>query len=736
MIWQRKASIAVAAVGVGLAGAVYFSIGTRQARAVLPAPARLDPKAILESSGAVVQQVRGTKEDYQIKAMRQLAYEGGSSKSLDVEITIRDTGGRDFVITAKEARSGEKNSAIDISGAVTLKASDGFVLTTEHATFNDSDGIVRAEGALAFNRGGMSGTGIGMTYDKNLDILVILDQARVTFVDETGAQTMEFSGGGATLTRPEHVLFVERGAHVVRGDQTLEAVTAKARLTETDEQITHLELRGESRVAGGSKAFDAMSANDIDLDYSEDGTVLERVFLSGQGAIALTGDNGAQGRQFFGDTLNLRMDPGGVVTSVVGSGNVRLDLPATKTAARRSIRSRAIDATGGNGKGLETAKFADDVTYQEDPAKAGGQPRIVKARALTAAMADDAITNAIFTGSVTFTEQNMEARAARAEYNPQAGTLRLIGAEQGRAPHVADQEVAIDADTIDVTLESHHMTAKGAAKTVLQPQRAGSNSKLPSLLDGKQSANAHANALEYDGKTGFASYVGDAQIWQGDTAIRGDRITIDRASGDLIASAKPGMTAYSTMTMTDGVTVGRAPEIRYTDAKREIQYAPAPASTVRTQTAETGPAAPRVAATPLAPASGPVVQLSGPAGNLVGGRIVVMLQKEKIEFDRLEAYDRIAMKVDTRNATGDRLTYYAADGRYVMSGIGGTPVKVVEVTTGKTSLGVATCRETTGKTLTFFKSTDRIIVDGRDEIRTQTKSGGVACPQPRTLTRP
>ena len=40
------------------------------------------------------------------------------------------------------------------------------------------------------------------------------------------------------------------------------------------------------------------------------------------------------------------------------------------------------------------------------------------------------------------------------------------------------------------------------------------------------------------------------------------------------------------------------------------------------------------------------------------------------------------------------------------------------------------CRETTGKTLTFFKSTDRIIVDGLDELRTQTKSSGPCATPP------
>ena len=105
-------------------------------------------------------------------------------------------------------------------------------------------------------------------------------------------------------------------------------------------------------------------------------------------------------------------------------------------------------------------------------------------------------------------------------------------------------------------------------------------------------------------------------------------------------------------------------------------------------------------------------QLSGPQGDLHADRIEVVLAEKGGHIDRLEAYTNVSLKLDMRTATGDRLTYFADDERYLMSGGGAKPVKVVEA-----------CKETTGKTLTFFKSTDRIIVDGNEEIRTQTKNG-------------
>jgi hypothetical protein len=69
-------------------------------------PTRIDPKAIIESSGNVVQQVRGARQDFLIEAERQLTYEGGSTKLLGVKITVRNRGGRDYVVSGREAQAG------------------------------------------------------------------------------------------------------------------------------------------------------------------------------------------------------------------------------------------------------------------------------------------------------------------------------------------------------------------------------------------------------------------------------------------------------------------------------------------------------------------------------------------------------------------------------------------------------------------------------------------------------
>jgi hypothetical protein len=112
-------------------------------------------------------------------------------------------------------------------------------------------------------------------------------------------------------------------------------------------------------------------------------------------------------------------------------------------------------------------------------------------------------------------------------------------------------------------------------------------------------------------------------------------------------------------------------------------------------------------------------RVAGPQGDLTARRIEIVLAKEGSAAQRLEAYTAVSMKIDTRTASGARLTYHNADERYVMVGATGQPVSVADG-----------CRRTTGNTLTFFKSTDRIIVDGNEQIRTKTESGG-PCTQPR-----
>jgi LPS export ABC transporter protein LptC len=682
MLWQKRARFVIAVIGIAAAVVVYATMGERTKLVPATAPVRIDPKAIIESSGNVVQQVRGTRQDYLIEAERQLTYKGGATKLVGVKITVRNRGGRDYVVTGREAQAGDNQKELELGGGVQLTASDGFIVRADTATFNQDNGIMTAPGAVTFERDRMTGSGTGMSYDKNADVLSLTDQSHVSLRDEHGNVTMEFTSGKSIFDRMRHTLALDGNVHALHGQQVIDAMRGLGRLTENEQHITDIELRGNSRVAGGGSGVDSMSARDMNLHYAQDGESLEHAELLGTGAVALTGQNGAPGRQVLGETLDLVLAPDGSLTKATGHDNVRLDLPGSPDSAARSIKARTLDAEGAPGKGLTAAKFADTVEYREESSKSSSA-RVARSRALTIALTDDAINSAVFTGTVKFEEQGLQAAAGEARYDPTKGSLGLTGVEGGVVPRVSDDQVTIDANMIDVALQGRLMKASGGVKTTLR----ASKSRLPGLLKQDQPANVNANALDYQGASGQAVYTGTATMWQGETAVRADSIAIDQSKGDFVALGNAG----STIVLDTGVSIAHAAEIRYTDTAHTIAYAS------------------------MRNALGAVTeqaQVSGPQGDLRADRIDVILAEKGGHIDRLEAYTNVNMKLTTRTAAGERLTYFSEDERYLMSGAGTKSVKVIEA-----------CRETTGRTLTFFKSTDRIIVDGNDETRTQTRNG-------------
>ena len=608
--WQKRARLGVAIFGIVFAVVVYAAIGERRPAAPPRPVERVDPNAMAETANATLQQTRGARMDFEITGARIQGYADGTSKLSEVRITVPNRGGRDYVITANEAfDSGAQDAPLELKGDVTLVASDGFELTTGAGTFNRQTGIARAEGPVAFKQGRMSGSGVGMTYDQMRDVLRIAAESKVVTTNESGATLLDFSAGTSTLDRVQHQLSLETGVHVLRNQQVIEGDRANAFLNDANDTVTFIELRGNARVTGGDSSIDAMSARDMDLDYSDDGQVLERVLLGGGGAIAMAGTGGGPGRQLFGQTVTLELAPDGALTRASGSGGVRLDLPSNGDGAARSIRAEGLDALGVPGKGLTSATFTsaacrattprqECVEYREET-RAGSAPRNVSSTRLVASLADDAVTDAAFTGLVVFEDRGLKASAASVRYAPVKGSLRLQGHDEGGGPHVEDEQVTIDGNAIDVALDSRRMTATGDVKTTMRGRPAAAagtlvdggetSGRLPGLLETSQSVNVNAEALEYAGGNGKAVFSGGASLFQGDTTIRGTRLTIDQASGDLVATGS----ARSVLRLDSGRSIGRAHEIAYDDARRVITYRAEPAAAASRRMA---PAAPRAGA--------------------------------------------------------------------------------------------------------------------------------------------
>lgn len=679
MSWQRHARLAAGAFAVMFGVGVYFAIGEREAPSAVAPVERLDPEAAVEIRGGDAVRLSGTTRDFSIRYESSLTYDDGRSRFLGAHVTVEDRGNRDFEITAAELTVGADQS-FDLRGGVTMTASDGLVVKSEQATYRDGPGVVLSvPGAVTFSRGRMEGQGVGLSYDRGRDAMTILDKADLRFAGGEDAPPMDVQAGTATYLQRDRVLTFDRTVALTREGADLGADAATVWLFEQGGPST-IELRGRARAAGeGLGGFDALEANTLTLHYEQEGGTLRQAVLDGAGKVAL---GGTSRQELAADWIDATLTPDAAVSALIARDRVAVTLPSTRETAARQVRAERLTGRGAPGEGLRAMRFETGVEYSE--AARGDTPRrSARAGALDLRMGEAGTVEAAhFSMGVRFESGDLRAASRVADYDVAKGTLALSGSDGGAPPRVADPAATIEAPEVTVALDGGDLTASGGVRTVLQP-KVDDDARRPALLDGGQAVNLAAETLVYDGEARRGTYAGQARLWQGDTSIQAGRIVLDESRGDLIADGG----VRSTLSLggdAPGVTIGRAETFTYVDEARTATYA-------------TG------------------AQLSGPDGDVRGDRVVVHLGEDRA-VARLEARGAVTVTLDGRTATGSDLTYHAGEARYEMRG---APVRFVEP-----------CRETTGRTLTFFRGADRILVDGNEETRTQTKGGG-KCPDPR-----
>lgn len=695
--WRRRARLIIAVSALAFGAFVAVEFRPRPAPTASAPGVRTEPGAIVETTGAQTLRFGGSRESVRVTAERQLTYEDGRSKLVGVTVTAEDTNGKGtFTATGKEANVGKDETTIELHGDVKLESSS-VRARTEHASFNKTDNIVRAPGPTDVSEGKTSAHGIGMTFDRTADVLTILDHAAVTMADANGGAPAEITCGTAVLARRDHYRRFERGVRMQRAGQLLEADTVVVHLAEDDQRILSVELQQNARISTPKATIgglQSLTGHVMNLQYAESGDVLEHAVIDQDAIITLAGEAGKPGRRIVAATMDIRLAPDGTTpVALTAHENVQLTLPAEPGVAERTIRSMSLDSKGEPGRGLTRAVFNGNVQYRESSV-GNNAGKAASATTMDVGLKPglSAIEDARFTHAVRFEQGHLLAQAAAARYDIDKGTLALSGSEPGVAvPHVVTEQITVDAKQIDLTLDGPKVKASGAVKSVLLPAKkseSGADVKMPTMLKQDKPVNVLGNDLDYDGTKSVGVYTGDARLFQEDTSVKGSTITIDNTKGDLGAS---GDVVSTTMLARNATTksgkpqservhsIAKAKEMKYEDALRRLTY--------------TGDA-----------------QLSNPDGTMNADKIELYLKPSGDELDRLEAYESLTLREQNRKTTGRRLTYTADEERYVITG---APVTIID------ECG----RETVGRTLTFLKATDNVVVDGNQQIRTQTKGG-------------
>lgn len=708
--WQKRARWVVLAIAVGVVAAVFLTTRRRDAPPPPSPIERGDPAATVESEGAFLVQVKGERETVRVEAEKQFSYPDGSTRLINAKVTS-ERQGKTFVATADEARVGENQTNLDMKGNVVMTSNDGLEARAGSATYSQGEGIVRAPGPVTFKRGRMSGSGVDFTYDEARDLLGLSDQTKVQLAPEKpGGEVTDITSGSAVLARTDKFVSFERAVHIVRGSQVIDSESALGDLSENEEHLNSLALQGASRIETPNALpgeLRELSGDVINLTYYENSDLLESAVVGGAGALRIAPEKDSAETVLHAENIEIGMAPDGTtLTSLTARDRVVFDLSSAKGQPAKKVTSNALVASGEAGKGLTAASFTEGVEYTET----GGTPpvkRSVTSRTLDTSLKGGLgqIQEATFIGSARFRDEGTQAAGSTMRYNMDTGRVALTGAPGDPVPRVVNEQIQVDSTDIEMNVEGSQMRAFSETRrvqSIMFPAKKGAKNaaRTPGLMRQDQPVNGVSKELNYaGGENGSIELSGTVMLVQGEkseTQIKGDKVSIDGKTGNLVAqgSVISQMIVQSMNTTSkereSTRSTGYGQQMQYDDASRKVTY------TTK-------------------------AHLVGPQGDLTGETIVLTLGSNGQDVERIDAAGDIKITQPDRITIGEQLTYDGKTDEYTVTGKG----KLVR-TFRRTEQG---CRRSDGSSLTFSRSADTATLQGRDDSRSQT-APDTACPPP------
>ena len=489
------------------------------------------------------------------------------------------------------------------------------------------------------------------------------------------------------------------------------------RYHEAGRRIENVGLLGAARILGGNTnpgQFREMNSAEITLRYNEVRDQIEQVAMNGDAQLALFGLESGPGTEVSASWMEVGFDAEkGEVSQLLARTAVSLVVPENGTKPVQRVMSDMFRASGETGAGLEDAVFEGSVEYRElvkgESLSEGS--RVARSNHLVAELSEgmSALETATFGGSVVFQDGNIQGRGEEVSYRIREDAIELSSPDTDSAfPLVIDSRGSVQAQAIRLMFAGPRILAVGGVESVLS---GASEARWPSLLSSEQAILVTADELSYDGQAEIAVYQGAAHLWQGESEFRGEKIILDESAGNL--SLKGNASTRTILSQVDdetglpedSISLGSAAAMHYYDTAHRVTY-----------TRE--------------------ARVAGPRGDLTGDVVHLFLKSDNKTLDRIVASGSAQLLRPGQLVSGDRLIYHDADGRYEMSG---EPVRIIEEVKEEEfedevqsepleeEILPTRCRETTGRTLTFFITADDVSVDGQAEARTETASG--ECPE-------
>ncbi len=746
-------------------GGYYFARRVVVNRARVEIPKRLGVGIQQSTEGFTLSKSEGGRTLYTVRASKAVQFKsGGRAELKDVSIVVYGRKsdrfdqiyGADFEYdpeTSEIRARGEVHIDLEADAKGPQRADQAppeelknpIHLRTSGLVFNQKTGVAGTREAIEFRIPQASGTAVGARYDSRASALRLESEIRVTI---SGREKAELTAARGEVTKDPrrailHEVRIERAQGSMSADRvtiflgddnSVERVLAEGNLQAADEASRLRAPRAEFLLAKSGELRSATASGGVAVDASGDSEMhaeaatVRLEFASGNRVTQVRAagnthftrlphprsgrrparrppEGGDQAMELAAETVDFSLGNNGSLTSAVTGGASRITLaplhedgkptPATVITAGRFTADFAGRNRLRSVHGAPNARVVSSSPGEPD--------KVSTSQELEVAFGPTGgIATLVQEGDVRYSEGARSARAEKARYTPGLDELVLTG-----SPRYTEGAITTTAKLLRLNRRAGEASAEGEVKTTYLPAGARGGD---GLLSGADPIHVTAAAMNARTSSSVARYRGEARLWQGANLVEAQTIEFDRERRTLLAlgsggagedggttqsrAGAPASTRVSTVFLhtdqnrkTTPVTV-TASRLRYGDTLRKASFEGG--VTVRgadlTMTAE----------------HAEVFLASRETASSAGAS----------RMESLVAEGGVVVQESRRKATGHKLVYAAAEGKFVLTGNGGNPPSIFDAELGNT----------TGDSLTFFTRDDRVLVGSSSSSPTITQT--------------
>ena len=476
----------------------------------------------------------------------------------------------------------------------------------------------------------------------------------------------------------------------------------------------HIEQTGSQPMQG--------DAGRVVLDYSGRSELQKVHALEGaritQQSLASTKPGAMSGPQRFEVTapvIDFTISQGHLLDKAVTSGAARIQIDSSgsdqksNTAGQRTVVTAGkFEAHFANVEGRSRLATVHGAPQAKIVNSNPGEPDRVSTSDTVDAilLPQGGIESITQQGSVAYSDQQAPEKWTRAwantaRYTPSTEYLVLTG-----NPRAISGSMETTARTIQINRSTGDASAEGDVKSTyseLKEQPDGA------LLASSSPIHVTSHNMTAHNNSGVALYTGNARLWQDANVVEAPSIQFDRDSRFVVAQGTTAQPAQTILAQTaragehpasvkpqkkassagPGLIVITSAKVTYADAERKVRYeggvlAKGDDFTASAETAD----------------AYLVARNQSDGGKSASG---------PSQLDHMIAEGNVVIRQPDRRADGQKLVYTASDDKFVLTG---GPPSIFDAEQGKI----------TGVSLTFFRTDDRVLVEGEANTPVVTKT--------------